>query len=561
MQPLTLVALVVAFLGFALLTLFNSLKSLSAWRDHKSSEPPGPALVPWVGRIHDLPIELMWTKFYEWAQTYGPIYRTTMLGANFLIISDEKIAEDLLVKRAKTYSDRPAMRSLFDSKSTNGTMEYLPLMGKNQYWARQRKFSHAYLMECTNAHYNGALYFESKRWLHRILEDPDNFAFSLEDMCAKVMTQLAWDEPELSEYCCKSAWGLLTQMSPAGPISNVITPLWDLPFHINPWKIAERKRHDEQNAWWLANLTRTREKLARGEARPSMTRTYLQGERTGGLSGDYEASCAIGMMALVGIFTVAGPLYYFLLAMVHHPEWQKKCQEEIDTACNGRQPELTDMPNLPILRACIKETMRWRPNVPTGVAHEAEVDGFYEGYFIPKGTRILPLDYAFCRNETKYPDAEHYRPERWLEAGWPTFQAPLTQFPDIMGFHSFGFGQRACLGMSLTRDETLIATGALLWGFNLDFKKDAAGKSIDASITKSNSLLIVKPDPYEMAFTPRSAEKRERIKTEWAEESARDARERAEFIANAKHARTTVPISYQEKAELSASGASTAVSA
>lgn len=84
-----------------------------------------------VGRIHDLPINFMWLKFKEWADIYGPIYRTTMLGANFIIISDEKVAEDLLVKRAKIYSDRPEMKSLFDSKSSTGTMEYLPLMGRN----------------------------------------------------------------------------------------------------------------------------------------------------------------------------------------------------------------------------------------------------------------------------------------------------------------------------------------------------------------------------------------------------------------------------------------------
>ena len=226
----------------------------------------------------------------------------------------------------------------------------------------------------------------------RLLEDPDNFAFSLEDMASKVMCEMTWDDTTLSEYCTKSAWGLLTQMSPAGPITNVVTPLWHLPFPINPWKIAERKRHDEQQAWWMAQLLKTRKLMETGEARPSFTRTYLEGNKTGGLTGDYEASSAIGMMALVGIFTVAGPLYYFLLAMVVHPEWQGKIQKELDEACGGRMPELTDMPNMPILRACIKETMRWRPNVPTGVAHEVEADDFYNGWLIPKGSRILPLD-------------------------------------------------------------------------------------------------------------------------------------------------------------------------
>ena len=51
-----------------------------------------------------------------------------MLGSNFIIVSDETITEELLVKRA----DRPMIRSLFDSKNTYGSMEYLPLMGKNR---------------------------------------------------------------------------------------------------------------------------------------------------------------------------------------------------------------------------------------------------------------------------------------------------------------------------------------------------------------------------------------------------------------------------------------------
>lgn len=423
-------------------------------------------------------------------------------------------------------------------------MEYLPLMGRNQYWARQRKFVHTFLTESANARYHGKLYFEAKRWAYRLLEDPDNFAWGLEDMCSKVMCHLTWDEPNHSEYMTKSAWGLLTQMSPAGPITNVLTPLWDLPFPINPWKMAERKRHDEQQHWWMSKFLDVRQKMATGEARPSYTRTYLEGEKTGGLTGDYEASSALGMMSLVGIFTVAGPLYYFLVSMTVHPEWQEKCRKEIDEQCAGRMPELPDMPNLPTLRACIKETMRWRPNVPTGVAHEAEQDDFYQGYLIPKGSRILPMDYSFLHNETKYPDPWNFRPERWLEPGWPSYQEPLSQYPTIMGMSSFGWGQRACLGQSLTRDETFVACGMLLWGFNLKKKIGPDGKEIDIDIHKSNSLLIIKPDPFDMAFEPRSAERKQEMINNWHQAEAEDVAERAEFAKAAAAARndTQAPI-------------------
>ncbi|KAF9694288.1 hypothetical protein EKO04_007878 [Ascochyta lentis] len=534
MHPFTAYAVGVAVIGFLVYALVDVISKYNA--KYNCRGLPGPALVPWVGRIHDLPIDFMWLKFKEWADIYGPIYRTKMLGANFVIISDESVAEEILVKRAKVYSDRPEIKSLFDAKSTYGSMEYLPLMGKNQYWARQRKFTHSYLTESTNARYYGIMEFEQKRWLQRLVENPDDFCFSLEDMCSKVMATLTWDDHSISVPLTPSAWGLLTQMSPAGPITNVLTPLWDwVPEPINPWKLRERKRHDDQQEFFMQNLVNTRSKMEKGKQRPCFTKTYLETAEKSNISGDYEASCVLGMMALVGIFTVTGPIYYFLIAMVHHPEWQRKCQEEIDSVCKDGPPTVADMPNLPILRACIKETMRWKPTVPTGVAHECEADDWYGGYFIPKGTRILPLDYAFLRNPVKYPDPESYRPERWLEAGWPTFQGPLTKFPMITGMSSFGWGQRQCLGMSITRDETITGCGGLMWAFNLKRKVDPVSRrEIEVPLDKSNSLLIIKPDEFEMAFEPRSEARKAEIAQQWKDAEAKDAAERAAFLRAAE---------------------------
>ncbi|KAI2638298.1 cytochrome P450 [Xylaria nigripes] len=530
----TLLALLAALSGLVCLRLYKMFRYLNGPR-----RIPGPTLIPYLGRVHDLPIKFMWLKFHEWANEYSGIngfYMTEILGTKFLVVSDEAVAEELMVRRAKYNSDRPMIRSINDSKSTDGSMEYLPLMGKNQYWARQRRLTHAYLTEASNAHYYGVMYHEAKRWLVRLMENPDNFQLTLEDMASKVMCQLTWDDPNLSEYCTKSAWGLLTQMSPAGPITNVLTPLWHLPEMVNPWKKAERKRHDEQQGWWMERLLHTRANMLQGLQRPCFARQYLErGPKRSNISGDYEASCVIGMMALVGIFTVAGPLSYWLISMLHHPRWQAAVQKEIDDVCGGRMPTLEDGPSLPTLRACIKETMRWKPNVPTGVAHEMETDDVYRGYYLTKGTRILPLDWAFLRNPNKYPDPDNFRPERWLEPGWPTYQEPLTQFPTIKGMTSFGWGQRQCLGQTLTQDELIVACGALSWCFNLKPKKDViTGLDLPVPLDKSNSLLIIKPDPFQMAFEPRSEARKQEALRLWAESNARDERERHEFIAQAR---------------------------
>jgi hypothetical protein len=170
-----------------------------------------------------------------------------------------------------------------------------------------------------------------------------------------------------------------------------------------------------------------------------------------------------------------------------------------------------------------------------GVAHECEADDVYRGCFIPKGTRVLPLDYAFMRNATKYPDPESFRPERWLEKGWPTYQEPLTKFPTVKGMTSFGWGQRQCLGQSLTHDELVVACGGLMWAFNLKHKIDPnTGEKIEVSADKSNSLLIVKPDPFQMAFEPRSAARKADVREQWKRAEQKDAEERAAFLEAAE---------------------------
>jgi hypothetical protein len=108
-----------------------------------------------------------------------------------------------------------------------------------------------------------------------------------------------------------------------------------------------------------------------------------------------------------------------------------------------------------------------------------------------------------------------------------------------MGMSSFGYGQRACLGQGVTRDETVIACGGLLWGFNLVHKMGKNGQPIMPSLDASNSLLIVKPDPYELDFEPRSEARRQEMRANWAQSDAQDKKERADFVTAARKARDT----------------------
>lgn len=103
---------------------------------------------------------------------------------------------------------------------------------------------------------------------------------------------------------------------------------------------------------------------------------------------------------------------------------------------------------------------------------------------------------------------------------------------------SFGWGQRECLGQTLTEDELVVACGALAWCFNLNLKKNpATGQSLPVPLDKSNSLLIIKPVPFQMAFEPRSETRRQEALRLWKESEAKDLHDRAVFLKAAKEKR------------------------
>jgi cytochrome P450 len=65
--------------------------------------------------------------------------------------------------------------------------------------------------------------------------------------------------------------------------------------------------------------------------------------------------------------TSSGAITAFFLAMVAHPEVQKRAQEELDRVVGrSRLPEYSDKKDLVYIEAVIRETLRWLPVAPSG---------------------------------------------------------------------------------------------------------------------------------------------------------------------------------------------------
>ena len=283
---------------------------------------------------------------------------------------------------------------------------------------------------------------ENKLTLRRMLDTPNKWSENIITHAARVAARLAWGDPKHASKLLTVVPELLKAISPgAGPLPNALPFLQFLPEVISPYKRAEAKRKQLMEEAFYEGQREVEVAVENGTAGDSWMKIWLEKNIERGKLDQHEAAHAVGSNSFVAIATIASPLHSFFLAMAHYPSWLPRLQNEVDVVCgDGRLPTLADLPEMPILRAVVKETIRWRQAVPSGVPHVTTEDDVYEGHFIQKGSVVHANHFAISRDEDMYPDAAEFHPKCWLEPSWPTYKEPLTDYPVLRADTAFGYG-------------------------------------------------------------------------------------------------------------------------
>ncbi|KAK4508312.1 hypothetical protein PRZ48_002050 [Zasmidium cellare] len=470
------------------ITMHVVLKKIESYQKNKAfasaSKLPGPKGLPLIGNVHELPEKCSWMKFAEWADEHGPIYQVNLAGENHVWISRDKIAHDLLSKRSAIYSDRPYIPALEHDNRTSG--QYLPLMSKNLVWSRQRRFAKQIMDASEKQNFYSYPEIESTRLLFEMMSDPSQYNVAMESFVARVTCRLAWGTPVASDELKQRARELLIGVSPTGALGNKIPAVMSLPENMSKSKAWELRRGRTEKKFFEVMQDQVRQTMEREEGvstpllptvQPSWTRMYLEHAKSWGFSSDTEGAYAVGMHGIAGALTVAAPMQSFCLAMCHYPQYQSILHEEIDRVLGDRMPTFEDMPDMPVLRAFIRETLRWRPPVPTGIPHALIQDDVYEGYHIPKGSVIHPLEWSISRDPEVFPEPDEWNPTRWLHSDYPTYQEPLTRYPTITQYSQFGYGRRTCQGMGVTEADLFVGLGSIAWLFSMEATDETGVKA------------------------------------------------------------------------------------
>jgi cytochrome P450 len=169
----------------------------------------------------------------------------------------------------------------------------------------------------------------------------------------------------------------------------------------------------------------------------------------------YYAAELLDQLA-AGSANLAVALGYCCFELSRHSNIQKALREEllklqgqyglkIDTPIVP-PTILSELDKLPLLEACLTETMRLYPPVTGQLPRFVPPGGFTcDGFFIPKGTSVSAAAYNLHREEAVFEDPERWDPYRWI--GCPVeVQKKMRTW-----IWSYGSGTYQCAGVHMAR--------------------------------------------------------------------------------------------------------------
>ncbi|KAL1598727.1 hypothetical protein SLS60_007868 [Paraconiothyrium brasiliense] len=214
--------------------------------------------------------------------------------------------------------------------------------------------------------------------------------------------------------------------------------------------------------------------------------------------------------------TTASMILTSILYLAKHHWVQKKAQAELDRICgDGRMPTWRDFRDVPYINCIVKEALRIRPVVPSGIPVRASRDDYFDGYLIPKDSTVFCPAYNIQYNAEFYPDPCTYNPDRYLDR--PLLATSYAGSPDYENrdHYSYGAGRRICVGMHLAERTQWRIIASLLWAYYIKPEVDEKGNELEVDTDTYEDGLLICPKPFKVTFVPRGEKHVEVIKKDF----------------------------------------------
>ncbi|KAJ4318839.1 hypothetical protein N0V84_006652 [Fusarium piperis] len=492
------IGLFVALAACALL-FFRSIISRA-----KLPLPPGPkGRFPGLGMTFDAPKKFPWIKYAEWARTYGPIVHFRVGFQHVIVISSGHIAKEFLDR-----SSRPP--SLVGQILTGGMRSVLMPYGPR--WRTKEAIATCYEIARSQGKYRDHINRYS-------LSIARSIAFG---------KRVASPDDEFGSQVKTFMEQFSKAMASGRYIIEFMPFLQKLPRFMRPWQDELEGMRQREFDFATSNLKTALEDVEKHPDRPCIALDLKKNMDKANMD-EYNDQLQLAITCLeilgTGSETTATSIMTTIHALAMHPEVVRKAHEELDLVIGrDRFPTWTDEPDLPYLRAIIKEQHRWSSIAPLGFAHWSEAEDTFEGYRIPKNSIVRintctngAAPFRAIHNDPKrYEQPDEFKPERFLNHKLGAAAYANSGDVDGRDHFSYGGGKRICVGLHLAERSLFSLTSALLQCFDIKPGLGPDGKEVSLKNVPYSSNLISFPDDFPVRLEVRNDEIREMLDREWS---------------------------------------------
>lgn len=201
---------------------------------------------------------------------------------------------------------------------------------------------------------------------------------------------------------------------------------------------------------------------------------------------DAELIAQTATLFIAGHETTASALTWTLLLLAQHPAILNDLRDEL-APLDGQAPTLAQLPNLPLLEAVLKESMRlfppfyWQMRI---LAEATELDG----YPLPKGGTVAFSSFVTHRNPELYPQPDRFWPRRWENFN----PSPYEYLP-------FSAGPRMCLGATFAMLEMRLVLPLIVQRFGFVLAPNGPINRRGLALSSPTALPLKLGEPTEKA--------------------------------------------------------------
>uniref|UniRef100_A0A8C5F2W2 Cytochrome P450 2J2-like n=1 Tax=Gopherus evgoodei TaxID=1825980 RepID=A0A8C5F2W2_9SAUR len=428
------------------------------------------------------------------AGKYGNIFSLQFGNLPIVIVNGFQLVKEVLVHQGEYFLDRPQMPLIYEIFGTFGL-----IFSNGHSWKQHRRFALSTLRNFGLGKRSlEERIQEESRYLTDAIEEekgqPFDPHFKINNAVSNIICSVTFGDR--FEYHDSHFQKLLRLFDETLDLQATI---WGQLYNSFPtmMKWIPGPHHTILKNWEkLKCFVREMTAKHREDWNPSETRDFIDCYLKEIAKADADSSfCEENLIVstldlfIAGTETTSATIRWALLYMALYPDVQERVQAEIDAVIgHSRQPAMDDRDNMPYTNAVIHEVQRISNIVPLSVPRIATSDTTLAGFYVPKGTTLIPnlTSVLFDKNEWETPHT--FNPKHFLEDG---------QFKKRETFLPFSAGKRGCLGEPLARIELFLFFTALLQKFTFQAPNDVKlNPQFRAGITLC-------PQPYQICALSR----------------------------------------------------------